>query len=482
MNSLQEKINQYPLLVLDGKFFDSTNKSEQRLVVYHTMEWEWMDKQQANFLFRDFFSIHNDELLLSKILFYKTFNGLNVLDELGYLKAPNFPQNRFSGFYDTIEYNTSKVPWLFVLKEEEFSNQIDCYVKNLVEQYQKINLAYVIKIQQPTEEIVFDNLEPCKVHPDVYQEILDQENNSITDRTYIHSFRPQGNDNLALNVEYSRAKALTGRLTVEHGPQILLIKKELRQKLLSQKSSRHESGHIWFLDYSALEPSVLLALTSQNNRADKLQSYEDIINKSILQSISSIFGVCYTDPYEQVLKSQNLDTQISRDISKLTTLSLLYGASEDVIASRLEKQGVKYPYDFIDAVEEFFQLEQLKSDLLEQHSEHSSYIQNYYGRLIQIPESAQENTNSSFESKLLNFYIQSTAVDVALFGFSQIINKIKSIPKAEKLMVPIFVLHDALVLDIHESVEHVIPMICELGETVPGFNQTRFKLKAEKIL
>ena len=63
-------------------------------------------------------------------------------------------------------------------------------------------------------------------------------------------------------------------------------------------------------------------------------------------------------------------------------------------------------------------------------------LTNHYGRVIRLPSHAQHIVTNS--------YVQSTAADAALLGFSAAVDCIDS----EGIeAIPLFVIHDALVLD-----------------------------------
>ncbi len=64
------------------------------------------------------------------------------------------------------------------------------------------------------------------------------------------------------------------------------------------------------------------------------------------------------------------------------------------------------------------------------------------------------------ENKIVNNYIQSTAVDIALSYFSELCEKINL-----DLCKPIFIIHDALVLDVHKDYIDTCNNIIQAGYT-----------------
>ncbi len=61
------------------------------------------------------------------------------------------------------------------------------------------------------------------------------------------------------------------------------------------------------------------------------------------------------------------------------------------------------------------------------------------------------------KNNMLNYFLQSSAVDIAMLGFSQIIDKAQDLGA-----VPIYVIHDALLLDCpQESVQLIAEKISQ---------------------
>jgi len=210
-------------------------------------------------------------------------------------------------------------------------------------------------------------------------------------------------------------------------------------------TSRFDKGSIWQLDYASLEPRILLAV---NGTVD--------IPKDI---------------YESVLEEFEL-SNVPRSAIKQAIISRLYGAKDYTIEKQL-KHVVDYPADIISLVDDHFGIEALKQKLsLEFSINDGRPINNFYGRRI-----ACEDTPLYV---LLNYFIQSTGVDVCLFGFNKISSKIKQAEIQNKI-VPLFILHDALFLDVHPEYEYLLPKLCRLGSTkLPGFEDVDFHLTATK--
>jgi hypothetical protein len=206
---------------------------------------------------------------------------------------------------------------------------------------------------------------------------------------FLESFRPVDGETCQ-PVRYSHDTA-TGRLTVSSGPKILNLSREHRDIL----KSRFRKGAIGFIDFVSLEPRTALLLTRPEAPQD------------IYEAMRSEIG-----------------SQHSRAQLKVATISALYGQrGESSIPSAV--------------IGRFFRVPQI----------HERYLNgwdmgNLYGRKLVVDD----------ERLKLPYFVQSTAVDVALTGFSKILSRFAE-------MVPLFVIHDALVVDAEKD------LLAELSKT-----------------
>ena len=92
---------------------------------------------------------------------------------------------------------------------------------------------------------------------------------------------------------------------------------------------------------------------------------------------------------------------------------------------------------------------------------------NYYGRPIWNIEETKEN-------KLINNYVQSTAVDIALSYFSELCDKINL-----ELCKPVYIIHDALILDVHNDYISDIMNILDTGYNCEKLGH--FPVEIEKL-
>lgn len=221
----------------------------------------------------------------------------------------------------------------------------------------------------------------------------------------LETFEP-GPDSMAEPVVYSHRTA-TGRMTVVAGPRILTLQKSHRKIL----SSRYDGGRVYQIDFVSLEPRVLRLLRAGEAPAD-------------------IYGAI----------ASRLDG-VDRRHAKLATLKSLYGASGSSVREEVGAGAAR----LMKEINDYFGLDSVRRRVTE-----ADRPTNLWGR--PIPEASDPHL-------AVSHYTQSTAVDVSLMGFSQIMDIISS----EDLDVkPVFILHDALLIDCHpDSVERVREIVSE---------------------
>jgi len=276
-----------------------------------------------------------------------------------------------------------------------------------------------------------DSLEPTRSDNDLIDKIT---STLYGPMPQLESFRTN-NDNHSKKVSYDMFATKTGRLTVKSGPQILTLKKSHRQII----KSRYKDGIIKQIDYTSLEPRVALAITGQSPQKD-----------------------IYTDVAKIVF-----DGEVTRKIAKLATISFLYGMGKRKMSEVINRSGYLLD-DIIVRLEEYFGLHDVVGDL-EAQQKNNAGIKNYFGRFIEEVDQPRH--------KLYNHYIQSTDVDVALTGFRQITDNIK---EKNLRLTPIFVLHDALIIDCHPDDIRHLEDIKNHGMDIEGFD-TEFYLDVEDL-
>jgi hypothetical protein len=222
----------------------------------------------------------------------------------------------------------------------------------------------------------------------------------------VESFRPNSSG-YAPTVLYSQATS-TGRLKVVEGPKILTISRQDRKVI----SSRFSDGRILQVDFVSLEPRVALYSVGQNPGSD--------------------------DVYEWIARS--VGSNLSRSKVKVPTLSILYGQAarnDDPVSSSLREK--------IGAI---FRVNDLRERVT------SGRFTNGYGRPLEQVE----------DRLVISHFVQSTAVDVALLGFRKLLADLSS--NVGNGIVPIFVLHDALILDVSPEFYGLLKKRVEEGVNV----------------
>lgn len=205
--------------------------------------------------------------------------------------------------------------------------------------------------------------------------------------------------------EYDRISSRTGRVSIEQGPNVLILNKKYRNIF----KSRFKNGKILSLDFSSLETRIFMNFAGLSN-----------IPIDIYQHIK-----------EELFGDKNVDRG---DVKKIV-ISLMYGANDETINKNLNHISYKECEILIKEIKEYICYESCLDNLVKIFS--NGVIQNLYGRKILTEE-----------RNVVNSFIQSTGVDLAIEGF---INIIKN--NDNKHFIPLFFIHDALIVDVDDGYE-----------------------------
>jgi hypothetical protein len=162
--------------------------------------------------------------------------------------------------------------------------------------------------------------------------------------------------------------------------------------------SRFVNGHVYIIDFVSLEPRVALLLSRNETPFD------------IYQEMGTLTS-----------------SDISRTKLKISTISTLYGSGH------VEKNIRKL-------IHEYFRLDKLYERYLNKEK-----ITNLFGRPLSPKEDYQK----------ISHFVQSTAVDIALRGFETLCER-------ETDLIPLFVIHDALVVDSPKKLNEENPIEIEI--------------------
>jgi len=349
-------------------------------------------------------------------------DSLEPLLRLYGIEMPDFVPAKFRKSF--LDLNGPKIiPWRFVLPREVFKENFRSYVEDLA----KIEELFV-ESKYPSFFVdsnrLFSRLERAKVDKVLLQKLI------RTNDSHVLRHMLSGSHDSLLNVPfYDRVSTKTGRLTIKSGPQVLTLKKEFRSIFAPRKSN----SRLFEIDFVSLEPRV--ALNFANVHASN-------------------------DVYLSFLETTGV--KVSRDTAKLAVLCSLYGAGNSRLNKLLATETVDITArQLVRAVSEYFKLSALKRHLFQQAKE--GIIQNYFGRPIDV--------DNARESILINNYLQSTAADVAIAGFSHFVQKFS------KQCRPLFVIHDALIIDVNNEHLDDIKRYVDIGYSVPGLGNFPLKIK-----
>lgn len=286
-----------------------------------------------------------------------------------------------------------QVPWPLVIPKKILSEHLISIAGDIDDSIESLG-DYAETLASSRK--IISQLRPCRIDLAALRVEQGRATTSVLD-----SFEP-GPDSMVAPPLYSHATA-TGRLTVRSGPRILTLQKEHRRIL----ASRFDGGRMMQIDFVSLEPRVLRLIAD---------------------------GSAPIDIYSDV--STRLGGAVDRRQVKLATLKMLYGSGRAGIVDDIGSISQKA----IKEIENYFGLPQLRMRLQAELAR-EGMIRNLWGR--PLPEANETHL-------LVSHFAQSTAVDVALGGFGDMLSHILD----EDLdVVPCYILHDALLIDVHPDAE-----------------------------
>lgn len=354
---------------------------------------------------------------------------LDTAIKLACLSVQTSPPDKFVKAMSVLTGSTGhvQIPWQKVMPKREHQN----FIKNLLASAVEVMVPAVLDYYKGTwvhGNHVLQALQPALIDATLWRDLIVEGEGNVP---ALKSFEPNQLGFAKVPV-YNRLKTLTGRLVVDSGPQILTLKREHRSIL---KSMYGDQGGIYALDFASLEARILLY--EHGGKCDQ----------------SDLYGMIARDlGYE-------------RNAIKSAIISELYGGSKYVLSSQLGIQG-KQLDTFVRNVKAYFDTKKLLERVKQQFVTTGKVI-NRYGRPVIIDE--------PIDHILINYYGQSTGVDVTMLGFKQVIDVLA---KTASRVRPLFMLHDAMLLDVHnddiKSVEDITHV------KVRGYVQ-KFPFKLERI-
>lgn len=329
----------------------------------------------------------------------KTSPTARCLDTLMRLTQHNLPEVpvRYVTAMRHLVTGSQPIPWQTVLPQEQFREFFKNIVQETTDHFSSLPFDYY-EVAWSAGSRVLSGLRPALIDVEGFN-VASQQNPGSPG---LESFRPK-RSGYTHPVTYDRFATRTGRLTVVEGPNILILKKDLRRLL----KSTFDGGTVAYLDFRALEARIVLA------EAGRYSEEEDI----------------YQDVSDRQFKGI-----LPRDVVKVAVLAELYGISRGSLKAKLGVSDQKLD-SFIGIIRDYFQVEEMRKRLKHQLTD-SGMIENRFGRPLTIPE-GQDNL-------LINTYAQSSGVDVSLLGFDAVLKSLGG-----EGIRPLFVLHDAMILDVH---------------------------------
>lgn len=366
---------------------------------------------------------------LSGELKHSSNRCLDTVMRLNSKEADLLPQEKYLKMMQVVtpDHGPRQLPWVHLMTSKEHRSYVRKLINEAVDTIDNYSKDYYVSTWV-NETAVLDALKPAVVSRKRYAELKATVKNNVHT---IESFEPNLSG-YAAHVLYDRFATRTGRLTVKSGPQILTLKREHRDLIVPSTPN----GKIVYVDFAALEARVLL--------------YE-------------AGGQCSDVDLYGMIARDLFGGTVSRDAVKLAVISELYGSGKHTLGETLQISGD--PLDrFIAKIKGFFKTNDLKARVKDQYVK-LGYIRNRHGRMVKIDE--------PIDRIFVNSYAQSTGVDVSLLGFNELLKGLK-----HTKCRPLFVLHDALIIDVpEESVDEVMQIE---SVKVPGYVQN-FKLKVQMM-
>lgn len=308
-------------------------------------------------------------------------------------------------------------PWHMAMPTDAWEAWVEQTVDTIATRSQMVDLSYYEDVYSKSMEVL-GSLKPAHIDENRLEDYVSDKSIPKGVRLRVNSFRPH--EGKACDpIKYDMLETISGRMKVKEGPQILHLRKDHRDIF----KSRYKGGSIVQLDYVSLEPRLALALA----------------NKDVPEDVYADLGI-------KVFNGEQ-----ERKTVKFFVLAALYGSGADKVS---EQTGldVKLCRQFIPKVKAYFGRNELMGDLVKECKDHQGTIRNHYGRVIRVRDPAPH--------KIYNHKIQSDAVDIAMLGFWHILKQIKG-----HKITPLFVIHDALILDCGEEFNSLINLI-KLGKEI----------------
>lgn len=328
------------------------------------------------------------------------------------------------------------IPWHYVAPTQFSALAIKKLVNDIKAALATSDISYYTDTYVKQNDL-FELMQPAHINKQRLQNLIEESKRG----TFLEDFLPAPNG-FAQPVVYNRIQTddsgtKTGRLTVASGPSYMTLNREYRDII----SSRWEGGSVWYLDYSSLEPRVFQAH----------------------------LGRALPENFYNFLASTRLGDSGKTQCAKSMFLKRFYGAGFDVMAADGDT-SIEQAKKFAKYIDEDFGVKEMSSKLMAEAIA-TGKIRNKFGRVLD----ASKNTKPHV---LFNYWTQSSAVETALLGFSRMCRGIK---KSKLQIVPICVIHDALIVDVHPDCKKYLQILAKLGSEIPEAGNVEFPMHIERV-
>ncbi len=277
-------------------------------------------------------------------------------------------------------------------------------------------------------EEVLCSLKPAKIDVDLLKRKISSES-ELAVLSSLMSLKPREGEDQTQKIVYNRTRSTTGRPTIVSGPKILTLPRRHRDVF----RSRYQDGKIVSIDFVSLEPRVSQLLTGVESSRD---IYEDF--------------------------SLKLKLDLDRTEMKIAVISAMYGGSCISLYNKLSREKT---LDVIKVIKNNLGVEKIL-DVLRSSLKSGEIARNLYGRPL------RNLTEDSSDGDVVSHYVQSTAVDISLLGFRQILETLSSVCLTS---IPLFVVHDAMFLDIDSESVETLQAVVDEGVNL-GFGKLHLKM------
>lgn len=316
-------------------------------------------------------------------------------------------------------------PWCSIIPRWKLLNMLRHLTRDVMRVLNASDVGYYSNTYEPSRRLL-STLARCKIDLTRLRSHVGVDGN----QDVLETFLPDSTG-FAKPVTYDQFRTRTGRLVVASGPRILTLKRTHRDIM----TSRWKGGKVVAFDYTSLEARIA-AIEAGHDPDDDI----------------------YSDLSSRVLGGA------PRSAAKLAVLATMFGAGGVMLDGNVEPGAESW---MMAKIRDYFAVNEVTTRLTTELNE-MGHIRNKYGRRVQT--SHQDNI-------IYSSYVQSSGVDIALNGFVTMCEELR---RQALLSVPVFVLHDAMFVDMHPDEFMYIDGMCDVGSRVRGYTQ-RFPLKAKAV-